>query len=72
MANEKALEILFVFAFYISDERFRCDTEFLSFQHDCRTVRIISTYINALVALKALKSRPDVRLNVLQHVTKVY
>jgi hypothetical protein len=35
-------------------------------------VRIISTYINALVAPKALKSRPDVRLNMLQHVTKVY
>ena len=72
MANEKPLKILFVFAFYVSDERFRCDPEFLSFQHDCRTVRIISTDIDALVAPKALKSRPDVRLNMLQHVTKVY
>ena len=72
MANEKPLKILFVFAFYVSDERFRCDPEFLSFQHDRRTVRIVSTYVDALVAPKALKSGPDIRLNMLQHVTEVY
>ena len=64
----KTLEVLAVAIGNFLHERLRRHACRFSFEHRRGTVGVAGTYVEALVPLHTLESRPDVRLRVLDEV----
>ena len=71
VADVEALEILGVLGAQPIDQRFRRHALLFGQQHGGRAVRIVGADIDALVATHALKTHPDVRLDVLEQMAEM-
>jgi hypothetical protein len=50
---------------------FRCAMGGFCGEHDGRAVRVVGTDVTAVVAARALKTYPNIRLNLLEHMSEV-
>ncbi len=66
MVHQKIAKVLLMLGFYFTDQGFRADISFFRLEHDRRAVGIVRADIDALMAAHALKSDPDVSLDMLQ------
>jgi len=69
--NEKIGEIGAMFVADAGDEFLRRDPLVLRAQHDRRAVRVVGADVIDLVTPHALEARPDVGLDVFDHVAQV-
>ena len=67
----EARRVCLVQRFDVRDMCLWRDALFLSRQHNCRAVCVVSTDISAVVTTRALKANPDVRLHLLEHVPQM-
>lgn len=69
--NMKIARYRLVVQFNIGNMFFRTDTFFLSFEHDRGAVGVVGAKVQGVVAAQVLESDPDVRLDLLQHMTQM-
>ena len=70
-AELKVCEVLFVFNFYLIDQRFWRSAVVFCTEHDRCAMSIICPNPGGVVATKSLETRPDISLNVLDHVAQM-
>ena len=64
-------KVFFVLCLHFRDQCFRCCAGVSGAHHDRRAVRIVSPDPGHVVAAQTLKSRPDISLDVLDHMANV-
>ena len=69
--NVKAVEIAKVRFSHICDQRLFASSLLTGTNHDCRTVRVVRTDIDAAVPSQFLKSDPDIGLDVLDQMPQM-
>ena len=57
-----------MFPVHALDQLFRADTFCLGTQHDGRAVSVVCAHKNTLMTAQLLKTHPDIRLHILEHV----
>ncbi|BBM00600.1 hypothetical protein GL2_06740 [Microbulbifer sp. GL-2] len=70
-ADQEIGEVPLVFRLHIGDVLLRGQSQLLGLEHDCGAVRVIGANVQAIVAARALKARPDISLDIFEYVAQV-
>lgn len=71
IADIETGEICFMLVFHFSNHLLRRNTKLLRFQHDRCAVSVIGADEVNLIATHSLITHPNVRLDMLEHVTEM-